>query len=92
MFQENLIITNDLYLTAYLLAEGCELKQCGRNSRKRISFVIAGEKVTELREQYRTGIVQLNIRKYRDSIQTVRNLMDSIHRSSKECPEQSADL
>ena len=92
MSEENLIISNDLYLVSYLLAEGCELKQCGRNSRRRISFVVQGERVQELREQYRTGIVKLNIRKYRDSIQTVRNLMDSIHRSNKECPALSIDL
>ena len=87
MTEENLIITNDLYLTAYLLAEGCELKQCGRNARKRISFVVSGSNVQEFREEYRTGIVKLNIRKYRDSIQTVRNLMDQINRSYK-CPSQ----
>jgi len=96
MTEENLIITNDLYLAAYLLAEGCELRQCGRNSRKRISFVIAGDRVQELRQQYRTGTVPLNVKRYRDSIRNIRNIMDNIHRSNicleQFLPPDSTDL
>lgn len=84
------IITNDLYLAAFLLSKGCELVQAGRNNRKRISFVLSGKEASTLRDVYRSGNVSLNVRSYRDSIQQIRRMMDNIHRSdTKICsPDQ----
>jgi hypothetical protein len=51
------IITNDLYLAAFLHCVGCTLDHVERNERRRVSFVFTGERVAELREAYRTGPV-----------------------------------
>lgn len=83
----DLVITNDLYLAAYLVSNGCELRQCGRNARRRISFVIQGVNSKDLREKYRSGTVELNMKKYRDAIHSVRILMDQINWSNK-CPSR----
>jgi hypothetical protein len=84
------IVTNDLYLAAYLLCQGCSLDQLVRNDRRRISFVFVGEKVRQLREAYRTGSVRLNVRSFRDSLVTVRRRMDARLRSEATAgePEQ----
>jgi len=70
------IITNDLYLAAYLLCEGCELACVERNERRRVSFVFSGERVRSLREAYAAGPVRLNVRSFRDNLTQVRRLMD----------------
>jgi len=72
-------ITNDLYLAAYLLCSGETLCELLHNGRRRISFVFAGENVQQLCDEYRSGIVRLNVRSFRDSLKTVRAAM--------RCPE-----
>jgi hypothetical protein len=71
------IITNDLYLAAFLHCVGCELDHVERNDRRRVSFVFVGERVGELREAYRTGPVKLDMRAFRESLIHVRRLMDT---------------
>jgi hypothetical protein len=70
------IITNDLYLAAFLHCAGCGLDHVERNERRRVSFVFVGERVRELREAYRTGPVHLDIRSFRESLSHIRRLMD----------------
>lgn len=70
------IITNDLYLAAFLHCVGCELSGVQRNDRRRVSFVFVGDRVRELREAYRTGPVHLDMRTFRDSLSHIRRLMD----------------
>lgn len=59
------IITNDLFLAAFLYTVGCPLSRMERNDRRRVSFVFTGKRVRELREAYRTGPVELDIRSFR---------------------------
>jgi hypothetical protein len=70
------LITNDLYLGAFLHCVGCELSHVERNERRRVSFVFVGERVRELREAYRTGPVKLDMRSFRESLLHLRRQMD----------------
>jgi hypothetical protein len=70
------IITNDLYLAAFLHCVGCTLDHVQKNERRRVSFVFIGERVRELREAYRTGPVRLDMRSFRESLLHIRRLMD----------------
>jgi hypothetical protein len=79
------LITNDLYLAAFLLCAGEHLCRLEHNGRRRISFVFAGERVKLLREQYQSGTVRLNMRSFRNSLKTVRAAMSGIE------PEQRSD-
>ena len=72
------IITNDIFLASFLHCVGCTLDHVENNGRKRISFVFTGAQAHELREAYRTGPVQLDIRSFRDSLHTIRQLMDGV--------------
>lgn len=85
MENDGRIITNDLYLAAYLVCEGCSLAHLEHNRRRRISFVVTGEHVHTLRESYRSGSVELNLSLYKESLNTVRRMMDAKQRSSV-CP------
>jgi len=71
------IITNDLYLAAFLHATGCTVSKVVHNERRRISFVFTGERVRDLREAYRIGPVQLDMNSFRESLITIRRLMDA---------------
>lgn len=70
------IITNDLYLAAFLHCVGCTLDHVEKNERRRMSFVFIGERVKELRTAYRTGPVNLDMRSFRESLSHIRRLMD----------------
>ena len=70
------IITNDLYLAAFLHSTGCSIARVERNDRRRMSFVFAGDRVRELREAYRLGPVKLDMRTFRESLIIIRRLMD----------------
>jgi hypothetical protein len=69
------IITNDLYLAAFLHCVGCTLDHVQPNERRRVSFVFVGERVRELREAYQTGPVKLDMRIFRESLLHIRRLM-----------------
>ena len=83
------IVTNDLYLAAFLHCVGCPLDHLERNDRRRLSFVFVGERVRELREAYRTGPVKLDMRSFRESLLYIRRLMDlpapSLRQAGGEC-------
>jgi hypothetical protein len=83
------IITNDLYLAAFLHCLGCTLDHTEKNERRRLSFVFTGERVRELREAYRTGPVHLDMRSFRESLTHIRRLMDGENeqRSVSHVPE-----
>ena len=71
------LITNDLYLAAFLHCVGCELDHVERNGRRRVSFVFRGDgEVREHREAYRSGPVRLDMRCFRESLLYIRRLMD----------------
>jgi hypothetical protein len=76
------IITNDLYLAAYLHSVGCELGHVERNERRRVSFVFVGPQVRSLREAYRRGSVRLDMRRFRESLYHMRHLMDGAQQRS----------
>jgi hypothetical protein len=86
------LITNDLYLAAFLVCQGCEWCGLVRNDRRRLSFVFSGENVHHLREQYESGIVRLNVRAYRDTLLTVRRKMDAEQRSVAYGPDPRAGV
>jgi len=75
------LITNDLYLAAFLMCAGADLCGLEHNGRRRVSFVFAGENVQRLRDEYQSGTVRLNVRSFRDSLLTVRRKMDHEQRS-----------
>jgi hypothetical protein len=74
--QQPTIITNDLYLAAFLHCVGCTLDHVQPNERRRLSFVFTGARVRELREAYKTGKVLLDMRLFRESLLHIRRLMD----------------
>ena len=83
------IITNDLYLAAFLHCTGCTLDHVQPNERRRLSFVFVGERVRELREAYQTGPVRLDMRSFRESLLFIRRLMDGeCLDSARQPPEQ----
>ena len=67
------IITNDLFLAAFLVSVGCTLDRIEKNERRRVSFVFVGERVRELREAYRTGPVHVDMREFRDNLNRLRD-------------------
>jgi len=72
------IITNDLFLAAFLYTVGCPLSRMERNDRRRVSFVFTGKRVVELREAYRTGPVHLDIRSFRENLNRLRDRLGSM--------------
>jgi hypothetical protein len=72
------IVTNDLFMAAFLHCVGCNLDHVERNDRRRVSFVFIGERVRELREAYRTGPVRLDMNLFRDSLYQIRRTMDGV--------------
>jgi hypothetical protein len=72
------IITNDLFLAAFLSTVGCTLDRIEKNERRRVSFVFVGERVRDLREAYRTGPVQLDIRIFRENLNLLRDRLGSM--------------
>jgi hypothetical protein len=77
------IITNDLYLAAFLLCQGSTLSGVLCNERRRLSFVFSGSRVHELRTEYESGIVRLNVRSYKDHLLAVRRTMDAEQRRAQ---------
>ena len=77
------VLTNDMYLAAYLLTQGCEISDTLRNDRRRVSFVVEGERAGELRQAYRRGPVFLNVRFFREKLLSLRRLMDGKQRSAQ---------
>ena len=77
------LITNDLYLAAFLLCAGCELAKLEHNGRRRVSFVVVGEDAQKLRQKYESGTVRLNVRSFKETLITVRRKMDNEQRSAE---------
>ena len=67
------IITNDLFLAAFLSTVGCTLDRIEKNERRRVSFVFVGERCCELREAYRTGPVHVDMREFRENLNRLRD-------------------
>jgi hypothetical protein len=67
------VITNDLFLAAFLRSTGCTLERIERNQRRRVSFVFAGEQSRRMREEYRTGPVRVDMRTFRDNLNALRD-------------------
>ena len=67
------IITNDLFLAAFLYTVGCTLDRIEKNERRRVSFVFVGERVQELREAYRTGPVHVDMCAFRENLNRLRD-------------------
>jgi hypothetical protein len=67
------IITNDLFLAAFLVSVGCTLARIEKNERRRVSFVFVGERVRELREAYRTGPVHVDMCAFRENLNRLRD-------------------
>lgn len=72
------IITNDLFLAAFLSTVGCTLDRIEKNERRRVSFVFVGERVRELREAYRTGPVHVDMRTFRENLNLLRDRLGSM--------------
>ncbi len=72
---EPAIVTNDLFLAAFLSTVGCTLDSIEKNRRRQVSFVFTGERVRELREAYRTGPVRLDVRLFGENLNRLRDLL-----------------
>jgi len=72
----NSVITNDIYLAAYLDSVGYELSGVNHNDRRRVSFVFSGKSIERLRDNYNTGVVTVNFRIYKDSLARMRYQKD----------------
>jgi len=81
-YKKGTLITNDIYLAAYLLSEGYTLTKVLRNERRRISFLFIGEDVEGHRRAYRSGHVYLDMRSFREKLITIRRMMDAKQRSA----------
>jgi len=79
---ETRILTNDVYLAAFLLTRECNVSEVVKNDRRRISFVIEGERAASLRRAYKRGPVYLNVRSFREKLITIRRMMDAKQRSA----------
>ena len=85
------VLTNDVYLAAYLLTQDCRLAKVVHNDRQRVSFLVEGVHASILRKHYRRGPVTVNVRFLRKNILTLRRLMDGKQRSTS-CPESPMKL
>lgn len=91
------IITNDLFLAAFLVSAGCTLDRIEKNERRRVSFVFVGERVRELREAYRTGPVHIDMRDFREHLNRLRDRLGEMvtgqpeERSAAYAPARSLD-
>ena len=89
------VITNDLFLAAFLCTVHCDLARVEKNERRRVSFVFVGDRVKELREAYRAGPVRVDMRSFRDNLNVLRNLLGQViaeshpEKRSVPCPEPS---
>ena len=80
------IITNDLFLAAFLSTVGCPLDRIEKNERRRVSFVFVGDRCRELREAYHTGPVHVDMRTFRENLNELR---DRVGRMVAQChPEE----
>lgn len=90
---DSTIITNDIYLAAYLDCSGVALVRVCRNDRRRVSFVFGGRYVDRLRDAYNTGFVSVNFRAYKDSLARIRYQKDkNFEQRSDLCPEYQREL
>jgi hypothetical protein len=80
------IITNDLFLAAFLVSVGCTLDRIEKNERRRVSFVFVGERCRELREAYRAGPVHLDMRSFRENLNVLRDRLGRL--VSEHTPEE----
>jgi hypothetical protein len=83
------IITNDLFLAAFLSSVGCMLDRIEKNERRRVSFVFVGERVRELRKAYRTGPVHVDLCAFRDNLNRLRDRLGETI-TSRQPDERSA--
>ena len=86
------IITNDIYLAAYLDYSGLALIHVCRNDRRRVSFVFGGQHVVRLRDAYNTGFVSVNFRDYKDSLARIRYEKDKTAEQRSNAHEREPDL
>lgn len=86
------ILTNDLYLAAYLLNQGHKIS-VNSNGRQRITFSIdLCDEVLEMRDLYRSKKALVDISSFRDSLKAVRQLMSQEQRSLRPCLKSQNQL
>ncbi len=82
--EHDIIITNNQYMASFIICcSGWKVIRIGRNRRHRISFVIEGEGVRNLRDAFNNNeSVVLNVRSYIETLKLIRHKMDEIKRSA----------
>jgi hypothetical protein len=85
--KETQVLTSDVYLAAYLMTQQCRLAKVMKNDRRRVAFLVEGERVEQLRQAYRHGPVYLNVKFFRVQLLTIRRLMDGKQRSEEYVPD-----
>lgn len=87
------VVTNDLYLAAYLYCEGCRLDRVYTNERRRVSFVLVGKAAKEKKQAFIEGKVFLNVGSFRRSLNFMRDLIITHpDERSHSCPSPTGTL
>ena len=68
------LVTNDLYLAAYLPCEGIHLEHVYHNGRKRAAFEFTGYGLLEKKKAYKKGRVFLYVGSFRDKLKHIRGI------------------
>ena len=79
------IKTRDIFHAAYLITRGMAIKQIlpdTTGNRSKAIFVIGGQGIKELEEEYRSGSVLVNIFSLKESVQRTKDVMFDFLRTS----------
>ncbi len=69
--------TTDLFMGAFLICEGCGLRdiRVRKNGRKIAVFCITGENLSRLDREYRSGDALVNPVRFRESLNRLRDML-----------------
>ena len=73
-----LIKTRDIFHAAYLVTKGMTIKEIlpdRTGNRSKAIFVIGGKGIAGHEEQYRSGVVMVNVFSLKESVQRVKDVM-----------------
>jgi hypothetical protein len=90
------ITIKDLYEGAYLLCQGCRLKELtvmGSQGKKIVTFTFAGENVEEVSGEYRVGRARVNVALLKFSMKHLKDRMfEKIREREKKENTKCSDL
>ena len=72
------IRTRDIFHAAFLITRGMQVKEILPDrtiARSKVIFVLGGEGISRLEEEYRSGMVEVNVFSFKESVQLVKDVM-----------------